>query len=338
MLVTTGATQKQSAQLLLKVHPRSLNFGKTQPLSSVCRTVTLTNRGSAQIMVGTLSLTPGVFSVPVEVCGGALDPGASCSVPITFRPVSDGAQSGMLQINDNASGSPQQVALRGRGHGAPVTLQQTFIVSGTMLTPRQAHTATLLNNGLVLLAGGLDEGGHTLASAELFDPKSGHFMTTGAMNVARTFHSATLLRNGQVLIAGGEGASDAAVSSAELYDSNTGKFTSTGSMSFARLAQSATLLSTGAVLIAGGADGTGNALASAELFDPATGTFAPTGNLNAARLFQAATTLGGGNEILLVGGNHSTVALPSAEIFQNGLFALTSPMATARTHLPPLPC
>lgn len=331
MLVTAGSTQKQTAQPLLKVHPHSVNFGKTQPFSAVSRTVTLINSGSVQIMVGTLSLTSGFFSVPAQVCAGPLNPGASCSVPITFRPVSDGGQSAVLQINDSAAGSPQQVALRGRGHGAPVASQQTFLVSGTMLTPRQAHTATLLNNGLVLLAGGLDEGGHALASAELFDPKSGHFTATGAMNVARTFHSATLLPNGQVLIAGGEGASDAALSGAELYDSNTGKFTSTGSMSSARLAQSATLLSTGAVLIAGGADGNGNALASAELFDPATGMFAPTGNLNAARLFQAATALGGGNQILLLGGNNSAVALPSAEIFQNELFALTSPMATART-------
>jgi hypothetical protein len=74
MLVIAGSTQKQSTQLLLKVHPHSLSFGKTQPLSSVSRTVTLTNRGSAQIMVDTLSLASGVFSVPGQVCAGPLKP------------------------------------------------------------------------------------------------------------------------------------------------------------------------------------------------------------------------------------------------------------------------
>jgi hypothetical protein len=330
-LVPAGSAPQASPQLQLKIHPHKINFGKARPLSSVSHTVTLTNHGSGQIMVGSLTLAGGVFSVPVKVCSGALNPGASCSVPITFRPVSDGAQSGVLQVVDNASGSPQLVTLRGRGKGAPIASPQTFVVSGTMLTPRQAHTATGLNNGLVLLAGGIDQGGHALASAELFDPTTGHFTATGALIVARSFHSATLLPSGQVLIAGGEGIGDGALSSAELYDSTTGKFTPTASMSFARLAQSATLLATGAVLIAGGADGNGNALASAELFNSSTGLFSPAANLAAARLFQAATVLGDGNEVLLVGGNNSSIALASAELFQAGVFAFTGPLATART-------
>ena len=80
---------------------------------------------------------------------------------------------------------------------------------------RVFHTATLLNNGKVLVAGGHD------ASAEIFDPTSGTFAATGSMSVGRDSHTATLLANGKVLIAGGENVSGP-LATTELYDPNTG--------------------------------------------------------------------------------------------------------------------
>ena len=47
---------------------------------------------------------------------------------------------------------------------------QTFAVAGSLNTARYAHTATLLNNGTVLVAGGLDVNGNLLASTEIYDP------------------------------------------------------------------------------------------------------------------------------------------------------------------------
>ena len=70
-------------------------------------------------------------------------------------------------------------------------------------TPRYAHTATLLPNGNVLVAGGFDAGFNILATAEVFDPTSGRFTSTSTMSDARAFHIATLLRNGNVLLTGG---------------------------------------------------------------------------------------------------------------------------------------
>ena len=84
------------------------------------------------------------------------------------------------------------------------------------------HTATLLTNGMVLLAGGsgndasLGDFYPILASAELYDPAAGTFAATASMNAARTWHTATLLNNGMVLMAGGYG-----LSSAELYEPAT---------------------------------------------------------------------------------------------------------------------
>src|SRR5205807_10322685 len=72
------------------------------------------------------------------------------------------------------------------------------------LSRRSSHTATLLPDGQVLLAGGADSGydiGHwtTLNSAEIFDPATGNWSNTANLNAARYLHTATLLSNGKVL-------------------------------------------------------------------------------------------------------------------------------------------
>lgn len=79
----------------------------------------------------------------------------------------------------------------------------TFRATGSMRTPRDAHTATLLLDGRVLITGGDDRFRHPVASAELYDPKAGTFSPTGSMKAARSFHVATLLADGRVLVTGG---------------------------------------------------------------------------------------------------------------------------------------
>jgi hypothetical protein len=95
-----------------------------------------------------------------------------------------------------------------------------FEATGVMSVDRYAHTATLLSNNKVLLAGGFAwPPGETISDAELYDPTNGTFRPTAHLSTARVDHTATLLMTGQVLIAGGLGndANATALSSAELY-------------------------------------------------------------------------------------------------------------------------
>ena len=122
-----------------------------------------------------------------------------------------------------------------------------------MAAARASHTATLLPNGKVLVAGGYN-GSSYLASAELYDPASGSWSYTRSMAATRENHTAMLLPNGKVLVAGGYNGSSY-LTSAELFDPNSGasgSWSATGSLATERYLHTATLLPNGKVLIAGG--------------------------------------------------------------------------------------
>ncbi|HEX2571609.1 MAG TPA: kelch repeat-containing protein [Polyangia bacterium] len=208
------------------------------------------------------------------------------------------------------------------------------VATGSMNAARVLHTATLLNDGRVLVTGGEQTGSDSLASAETYNPGTGIFSTTGSMASPRQAHTATRLGNGRVLIVGGyNGNNGQVLASAELFDPATGTFSATGSLNVGRQLHTATMLADGRVLILGGSNGI--PLASVEIYDPATGTFSVAGNLVTARILHRATRLNDGR-VLVTGGSNSTRtgadSLVSAEIYDpaTGTSALTANMLAGR--------
>ena len=215
----------------------------------------------------------------------------------------------------------------------------TWTPTGSITTARTGHTATLLANGEVLVAGG----GNTtiLPSAELYNQATGKWTATGSMTTARTDHTATLLANGEVLVAGGlsNGGSPigtSCASTAELYNPSTGQWTTTGSMTKTRGNHTAQLLPNGKVLVAGGLCSGGFTYAdnSAELYDPSTGSWKATGSMNAARANTAATWLTNG-QVLIARGNGTSSGARSTELHNpsTGKWILTDSMNVYRPNL-----
>ncbi len=135
-------------------------------------------------------------------------------------------------------------------------------------TPRWDHTATLLPDGRILIAGGRDGTG-VLGAVELFDPTTERFTVAPAsLTTPRAGHAATLLPEGQVLILGGENA-PGVLATAEVFNPATGTFAATTpGLQTPRRNHTATLLHLGRVLITGG-DNAGGLLATTELYPPA---------------------------------------------------------------------
>lgn len=172
----------------------------------------------------------------------------------------------------------------------------------------QGHTATRLDDGRVLVTGGVNANVCTFDNtAELYDPATGTWSFTGSLAAARYYATATPLPDGTVLVAGGGNRCGAVFSSAEIYDPATGTWSPTGSMTTPREFHDAVPLVDGRVLVVGG-DGpccTFPALSSAEIYDPATGTWTPTGSMATTRAHPILTLLADGRVMAFGGASGS---------------------------------
>ncbi|MBT3994437.1 MAG: hypothetical protein HOJ22_06280 [Chloroflexi bacterium] len=205
----------------------------------------------------------------------------------------------------------------------------TFSTTGSLSVGRCAHTAMLLNDGRVLIAGGVDNYwyGNKVAVSEIYDPVTGTFSVIGSLATARSMLTSTMLPNGEVLIFGGisEDSSGGELS-VELFDPIMETFSPAGTILEPRTTSlwwtGAPLLANGKILILGGRP------TSTELYDPATQTSVETGTMNFKHRASTVTVLSTG-QVLVAGGS---LYLDSTEIYDPvaGTFRISESLGTAR--------
>lgn len=237
------------------------------------------------------------------------------------------------------------VLVGGGFNGVPLASAEIYNPATGVFTPistamngaRYASTATLLQNGKVLITGGSNNDGTYVATAELYAPSTQTFTATGSMGAVRGYHTATLLPNGKVLIAGGITTAGAVSNTAELYDPDAGTFSATGGLTTAVEGHTATLLGNGSVSIIGGITSPFGPSVSnkAQIYSPSAGTFSnSSGNLSTGRGSHIAALLPNG-KVLVAGGiaaSGTPIALSDTELFDPaaGTFSAGGAMATAR--------
>jgi hypothetical protein len=183
--------------------------------------------------------------------------------------------------------------------------------SGAMSTPRFEHTATLLDDGRVLIAGGQGPpvSGNTaaLATTEIYDVAVNSFRKSNDMGDARFNHTAVKLPDRTVLVVGGSGGQngDTSLATAEVFNPSDGSWSSAGTLTNSRTGHTATVFNDGRVLVTGGESvtrGNRRALKSAEIFSLDKKEWRSAGDMNCPRS-EASAVLLNDTSVLVVAGD-----------------------------------
>ncbi len=236
-----GGTSTPVSQTVNKASSSTTLTSSLNPSTSG-QSVTLTANISGQlggVATGTVNFSNGSASL-----GSASVSSNKASLVTTALPVGTDSITAVYSGDSNFTGSSSNAVsqvVNNSGGGNPGSAELynpttgTFSATGGMITNRVDHFASLLPDGTVLVAGGINLSTSTvLSSAEIYNPATGTFSATGNMTTARWedvgASMATLLSNGTVLVAGGIGSSGSVLESAEIYDPATGTFSATGPM------------------------------------------------------------------------------------------------------------
>src|SRR5215471_3925863 len=196
---------------------------------------------------------------------------------------------------------------------AAVWASGTWSTTGSMSIGRFSFAAVALQNGKVLVAGGVLEDNSTTNTVDLYDPATGIFTPVAPMNDPRFGFSATRLQNSKVLVARGGNDTVGALNSVELYDPTTGTWSVSGAMKEGRQIHSAVLLRDGSVLVTGGnidrapcpTNDCVNTITESEIYTPSTGQWKTVGEMTIARSFFTTTLLPTGKAMAVGGRIHT---------------------------------
>ncbi|AKJ05108.1 putative delta-60 repeat protein [Archangium gephyra] len=286
---------------------------------------------------GKVLVTGGRFQNAVYNSAELYDPGAGQWSPTQEPPFKNRLQhtatllpNGKVLIagGQNTSRAPLQSVAEYNPYADAGTDAGQWAERGSLNHARHSHTATLLPNGKVLIAGGQGTSGVPLQNVAEYNTDAdvdagvdaGQWAERGSLNHARYSHTATLLPGGKVLVAGGQGTSSdggvIALASTEVYDPGTGQWAVSGLLNHARYAHTATQLPGGKVLVAGGLDTSGNSLNQVEIYDPSTLQWTRVDQpLRQARYDHSATLLPDGKVLVVGGRDISGAPLTSAEVY-----------------------
>ncbi|WP_437996260.1 kelch repeat-containing protein [Sorangium sp. So ce185] len=258
----------------------------------------------------------------VELLDAAGRPRVRVTAPVAY-----GAGGRPLEARLDVDGDRITLGVEG-ARGEPLLIDPVWTLAASMLSPREGHSATLLHDGRVLVAGGRDGGGSCMTSAELYDPASDAWTPAASMGETRCWHPAILLEDGRVLVGGGGSEERRSV---EIYDPAADRWAQAAPMIDARASFPAVLLADGRVLVAGAARSDAR---SAEVYDPVADTWAPAASMLHPRRDHSATLLLDGR--VLVAGGHLAVwpepSRPSAEIYDPATDAWASATDMNSSH------
>lgn len=242
-----------------------------------------------------------------------------------------------LASNKTTDAIKQTVAsMTGGGVSTPVATVNSALswaTSGNLLYERYQHTASVLKDGSILVAGGMNLNSLGLITAERYDPVTGIWAEVGRMNRDRSQHSATVLQSGKVLVVGGAQGNTAPMVDVEIFEPLTNTWAKSISLNTARRNHTATLLADGSVLAAGSSI---MDTKSTEVFDPVSEKWTIKGDMSTVRSSHTATLLMDGR-VLVAGGQGSALdgspPTATAELYdpRTGSWTATGSMASART-------
>ena len=275
--------------------------------------ISVTPYGVAILPGGTVQFTANVY-------GTVLNTAVTWTVPAGSQGT---ISSTGLYTASTTVGGPLTVSAAAQADATKTATAQIWVDSvrfhtaAPMTAVRRFHSATLLANGDVFIAGGAP------ATTEVYDHTQQTFRQLGTMMEARSGHTATLLNDGTVLIVGGGVPTDPACwlcggvsrKTTEVHNPTTGAAASAASMALPRAFHTATLLPDGRVLVAGGIDiATGNIRTTIEIYDPTTKQFTVAGTMSIGRYLHTATLTTDG-KVVLAGGERSAGQRFTTDIF-----------------------
>lgn len=231
--------------------------------------------------------------------------GSSTARTVTFTGAALGPLSLGVSVSDGVYRSDAGVSLTVSG------VPNTWYGRTAMSTPRNRHTATLLQNGKVLVVGGYSGSTH-VASAELYDPATNSWSAAGSLAAGRKGHSATLLNDGRVLVAGGDDGNTLRTS--QVYDPTTNSWSSPVQMQNPHWYHAAVKLPSGRVLVVGGQINNSRTNLC-DIYDPATNNWASATSLSVDRSDGVVALLSDGGVIAASGSSAS--ALLSSEVYSS---------------------